>query len=68
MSVRAHLEAAQLALMEAEAQARIDQERAIFNVATTGQYRPVVRTTATATTIGNLLQAVNHLIQSQSNG
>lgn len=68
MSVKAHLEVAQLALMEAEAQARIDQERAMYAVATTGQYRPVVRTTATATTIGNLLQTVNHLLQSQSNG
>lgn len=68
MSVRAHLEAAQLALMEAEAQARIDQDRAVYNVATTGQYRPVVRTTAIATTISGVLQTVNHLIQSQSHG
>lgn len=68
MSVRAHLEAAQLALMEAQAQARIDHERAVCSMVTTGQYRPVVRTTATATTISGLLQTVNHLIQSQSHG
>lgn len=66
MSVRAHLEVAQLALMEAEAQARIDQDRAVYAIATTGQHRPVVRTTAIRTTISQLLQTINHLIQSQS--
>lgn len=43
-AARAHLEAAELMLLEAAAQARLDQDRAIHQSATTGQMRPVVTT------------------------
>jgi hypothetical protein len=61
MTVRSHLEAAQVELMGAQAQAKLEQDRAIYQHASTGQMRPVLRTAERVAAIDLLIKQINSL-------
>jgi ABC-type Fe3+ transport system permease subunit len=65
--IRPHLEQAQLALMEAAAQARINQDRAIYRVSD-GHIKPALQAASVLATISTIQAQVEHLINSGSHG
>ena len=60
--VRPHLETAQLALMEAAAQARVNQDRAIYKIAD-GHLQPALRAAQLAATITLLQEQLNLILE-----
>lgn len=65
--VRPHLEAAQLALMEAAAQARINEDRAIYQSAD-GRITPVIKAASVNAQVNHLLQQLNLILDHPTNG
>lgn len=63
--IHQHLINAQASLMEAAAQARINEDRAMFQVAQSGQYRPLLRTATQSAEINLILAQLNQILQRQ---
>lgn len=64
--IRGHLETAQLALMEAAAQARIDEDRAIYR-SISGHIKPVIHAAGVTAAINLLIHQINHILDGNSN-